>query len=492
MSKSEQNRLTDWAHFRFSVIGGLLARPPDPGKLQKELQEVARRRYRHPISGDWVSFGASTIERWYYRALNTDDPIGALGRKVRSDLGRSVATSAQLLKELARQYARYPHWSYQLHADNLAALVQLQPDLGQAPSYATVIRRMQQHGWIPKPSAARNQSPGQRLAAERLEKCEVRSFEADHVHGLWHLDFHQCKRRIVDAAGRWHKPVVLCILDDCSRLCCHIQWYLNETAENLFHGLMQAFHKRGLPRSLMSDNGAAMTAHETANGLVRLAIVHEATLPHSPYQNGKQEAFWGQLEGRLIKMLSQVRPLTLEFLNRATQAWAEMEYNRCRHEEIGTSPLKRMLQGPEVSRPSVDTDALRFYFTAKQRRTQRKSDGTIQIQGVRFEVPSRFRHFHYLYVGYQSWDLTRAYLLDQRTGTLLCQICPLDKHKNADGHRRSLQLPACSGVSQIGKDHDPIPPLLRKILADYAASGLPPAYLPKEELLPPDQENTHE
>jgi len=209
-------------------------------------------------------------------------------------LGRSVAIDAQLLKELADQYARYPHWSYQLHADNLAALVQLRPDLGQAPSYATVIRRMQQHGWIPKASAGCNQSPGQRLAAERLENREVRSFEADHVHGLWHLDFHRCKKRVVDAAGRWHTPVALCILDDCCRLCCHLQWYLNETAENLFHGLMQAFHKRGLPRALMTDNGAAMIADETTNGLLRLAIVHETTLPYSAYHYVALKIIWRQ------------------------------------------------------------------------------------------------------------------------------------------------------------------------------------------------------
>ena len=119
----------------------------------------------------------------------------------------------------------------------------------------------------------------------------------------------------MDVNGQWYTPRALCILDDRSRLCCHIQWYLSETAEALIHGLSQAFCKRGLPRSLMSDNGSAMIAQETQNGLLKLGIVHEKTLPYSPYQNGKQEAFWSQLEGRLLAMLSRVEPLTLEFLN---------------------------------------------------------------------------------------------------------------------------------------------------------------------------------
>jgi hypothetical protein len=35
----------------------------------------------------------------------------------------------------------------------------------------------------------------------------------------------------------------------------------------------------------MSDNGAAMTATEIAEGLVRLGVLHETTLPYSPYIN---------------------------------------------------------------------------------------------------------------------------------------------------------------------------------------------------------------
>jgi transposase InsO family protein len=65
----------------------------------------------------------------------------------------------------------------------------------------------------------------------------------------------------------WQKPQLLGVLDDRSRLCCHLQWYLDETAEALIHGLSQAFHKRGLPRALLTDNGAAMIAAETVEGL---------------------------------------------------------------------------------------------------------------------------------------------------------------------------------------------------------------------------------
>jgi len=485
----DKNKMS-WGQFRFSVIGSLFAKPPQKGELYEHLQELASKSYCHPIKGHEVKFALSTIERWYYQALGADDPVKALKRKPRSDMGKTTAVSSFMSEELQRQYGLYPHWSYQLHKDNLSALAEQKPELGQVPSYSTVFRHMKERGWIKKRSPPRHPTPGQNQAIERLEKREVRSFESKYVHALWHLDFHEGHRGVVDSQGQWHKPQALCILDDRSRLCCHVQWYLHETAQSLFHGLMQAFHKRGLPRSLMTDNGSAMMAHETQSGLLRLGIVHEKTLPYSPYQNGKQEAFWGQLEGRLMAMLSRIEPLTLDFLNRATQAWAEQEYNRSRHEEIATSPLEHMLAGPDVSRPSPENDTLRLAFTVQERRSQRKSDGTFTIKGVRFEVPSRFRHFQHLYVRYQSWDLTQSYLVDPRTDDLLASIFPQDKTKNANGHRRALQTPAITSLPDTEQTQDPIPPLLRKILSDYAATGLPPAYLPMDSI--PTKENKDE
>jgi len=474
-----------WGRLRFSIVGSLLASPPEAGKLKEALGELAQRRYRHPTTGQFVQFGVSTIERWYYAARRAEDPLAGLGRRVRSDAGAPKVMSAALLRALEAQYREHPAWSYQLHADNLVALVAEHPELGPAASYSTVRRRMETRGWWKKRRARRKKgTAGEALAAERLEKREVRSYEASHVLALGHLDYHHSSLRVVDAHGAWHTPKAMCILDDRSRLCCHMQWYYDETAESLIHALCQAFAKRGLPRALMTDNGAAMTAQETTGGLLRLGILHETTLPYSPYQNAKQECFWGRVEGRLMSMIEGVSPLTLDFLNRATQAWVEVEYNRSYHEELGTTPLARYLEGPDVSRPCPGSEALRLAFTVAECRIQRRSDGTFTVGGVRFEVPSHLRTLHTLHVRYQSWDKTVVYLVDGRTGSLLARAHPLDKSRNADGLRRTLSPIGDDPPAPRPVDTNPIPPLMRKLLAEYAATGLPPAYLPKDENAP--------
>jgi hypothetical protein len=230
----------------------------------------------------------------------------------------------------------------------------------------------------------------------------------------------------------------------------------------------------------MSDNGSAMLAEEFTEGLLRLGIMHETTLPYSAYQNGKQENFWAHLEGRLLEMLGQVRELTLEFLNQVTQAWVEIEYNRHVHREIGCAPATRFADAPDVLRPSPSSDALRAAFRREVKRRVRHSDGTISLEGVRFEIPNRYRHFRDVVARYPRWDLSLVDLVDPREGTILAHLFPLDRAANADG-RRALVEPRPEQVSASEPRESPaeLPPLLRQILAEYSATGLPPAYLPK-------------
>ena len=475
-----------WAQLRFSVVGVLLAAPPGRGELKAELKKLAGRRWRHPIRGEWVSFGRSTIERWYYAALREKvDPVKALKRKIRSDHGQQPKVRPSVVEYLALQYRMHPSWSYRLHVDNLVSAAKQDPGLGRCPSYACLVRFMKGHGLIKRPRRGPAHSPGARASEARFEAREVRSYESEYVNALWHLDFHHGSKRVLEGGG-WAYPLLLGTLDDCSRLCCHAQWYLREGAEELDHGLSQAFQKRSLPRALLTDNGSAMVAAETREGLSRLGILWENTLPYSPNVNGKQEVWWSQVEGRLLPMLEGVADLTLSQLNEATQAWVEMEYNRKVHSELGTSPLDRYLKVKDVGRPCPSSEELLLAFTSEVRRTQRRSDGTITIEGVRFEIPSRYGHFTQVCVRFASWDLSRVHLCDSKSGQILCRLFPLDKHKNASGRRAARQVPLRPAEPPAGPGG--IAPLLQELIARYAATGLPPAYLPKDEVFMPKLE----
>lgn len=466
-----------WARFRFLVVGPLLAAPPASGELRLALAERAKMQWTHPISGVPVRFGQSTIERWYYRALAGDDPIAALGRRPRKDRGRNLAIGARLAETIRGQYEAHPRWSVRLHHDNLRVVAGEDESLRPLPSYPTLRRFMAQQGLV-KLRRRPGRRKGEEEALARLDRREVRSYEAEHVQGLWHLDFHHGSRKIVAPSGEWVRPVLLAVLDDRSRLICHAQWYLDETARSLVHGLIQAFLKRGLPRSLMTDNGSAMLAGETTEGLARLGILHQATLPYSPHQNGKQEVVWGQVEGRLMAMLEGEPELSLAQLNRATLAWVEREYQRSVHSETGQTPIERWLAGPTVGRPAPSLEDLRRAFTARQMRTQRKSDGTISAGGRRFEVPDRFRHLHRLAIRFAAWDLRQVLLVDEHTGAVLDRCLPLDKARNSDGFRRPREAPAPGAPAPAPAG---IAPLLRRLMEEYAATGLPPAYLPIDD-----------
>jgi hypothetical protein len=165
----------------------------------------------------------------------------------------------------------------------------------------------------------------------------------------------------------------------------------------------------------------------------------------------------------------------------------EIEYNRAVHRETSSSPVERFAQAPDVLRSSPSSESLRDAFRLESKRIQRQSDGTISLEGVRFEIPSRYRHFRELAVRYARWDLGRVDLVDPHNGTILAPIYPLDRGANADGRRARIEpdgrdmLPDSGDMLADGSQRKDgkLPPLLKRILEEYSATGMPPAYLPK-------------
>jgi hypothetical protein len=239
MSKRNDPRDHDrWARLRFAIVGPLLAAPPEPGGLRAALLELSTRQWQHPERAQSVRFGLSTIRRWYYAARKGDDPVALLKRRQRNDRGMRRVLPALLTTAIAAQYQAHPNWSFRLHYDNLRA----GPNAPQPfPSYATFARYMRAQGLLKQ----RRTSRAARAFAAQLQPREVRSYEVEYVNALVHFDFHDGSRKVLTRNGRFVTPRLLGILDDHSRLACHVQWYLDVSTQSLVHGFSQALQKRG-------------------------------------------------------------------------------------------------------------------------------------------------------------------------------------------------------------------------------------------------------
>ena len=465
-----------WARLRFAIIGPLLAAPPAPGELQAALNELAARTWRHPLTGLDVRFGTSTIQRWFYACREATDPVAVLRNQIRRDIGSFPSVCPQAAEALRALYQQHSSWTARLLADNLRVVLSEAVPAVPCPSYPSVRRYLKAHGLTRKrrPRHGVEQILG---ASTPPSEREIRSYEVPYVLQLVHLDFHDGSRKVLSRCGEWITPQLVAFIDDHSRFMAHAQWYVSEGTEQLVHGFCQALSKVGLPRSLMNDRGSAMMSGEFTAGLAALGIVHVPTRPRSPHVNGKQESWWSQIETRLLPMLEGEANLTLDQLNLATVAWVTQEYNRTKHGEIGCPPLERYLTGPNAARECPGSEALRAAFRIEVKRRQRRSDGTVRLENQRFEIPSRYRHLSDIRLRYARWDLSRVDLIDPHSGAILCPVYPIDKVANADGLRGVLGPVNHSPQPPAGG----IAPLLKKMIADYAATGLPPAYLPETD-----------
>jgi hypothetical protein len=184
---------------------------------QESRMEIARSEQVFLYESKNVEKAPTLMRRTLHEQLPLV-PAAVLARKVPSHAGTQLSISAALGEAIAQQHREHPRWSYKLHHDNIVALAREEPELEGVPGYATVCRYMKGYGLFRAKRKRHAREPG-------FVSREARSFEVSHVHGLWHLDSHQGSRALLTVDGEWHKPQLLGIIDDRSRLCCHLQWY---------------------------------------------------------------------------------------------------------------------------------------------------------------------------------------------------------------------------------------------------------------------------
>ena len=180
-----------------------------------------------------------------------------------------------------------------------------------------------------------------------------------------------------------------------------------------------------------------------------------------------------------MAMLEGKKEISLTDLNRMTHAWVEMDYHHQIHSETTQTPIDRFSSGPSVLRPSGTSIDFRLAFRMESPRTQRRSDGTTSIEGVRFEIPGRFRHMHKITVRFARWDLSEVSLVSQETNQILCALYPLDKEKNSNARRRQIAEPSIDSPLE-NRDTEALPPYLLELMKRFDESGFPPPFITQD------------
>jgi transposase InsO family protein len=238
-------------------------------------------------------------------------------------------------------------------------------------SRSAIHRLLQQHGLS-------------KLAAPLPE--EHRRFVAEHANAIWYGDVMHGPTVMVK--GRNRKVYLVSLMDDASRLIAHSAFCCGETALDIEGVLKQAVLRRGLPRKLVVDHGAAYRA-STLQGIgARLGIHLIYCRPYAPEGKGKLERWHRTFRDHFLAELDLSRLHDLDDLNARLWAWIEQVYHRRPHGGLdGQTPRERYQQDlPNIRLLGQKAARLDELFHHRVARKVRK-DGTVSYQGQDFEVP---------------------------------------------------------------------------------------------------------
>lgn len=358
----DEEQKKEIAVFRFGVIhefvGGVVL---DYGEQERLLGEKCALKWQIPYSNRTrVSRGA--MFSWIKQYKESGGKLESLYPKDRNDQKKSRAIDEHTAENLIALKRSMPQATVPVLIKTMNERKLLSPGIRLKP--ATVYRFLHSHDLM-KPLAGHP---------------DRRKFEAELPNDLWQSDV--LHGPLVTAEPRQKKSYLIAFLDDHSRLVPYARFYLSEKLEDFLDAFENALLKRGLPRKLYVDNGAAYRSkhleHTTAS--LGIALIHAK--PYQPQGKGKIERFNRRVRQQFLPTLPST--VSLDDLNGRFDVWLRHEYHATRHSAIGQTPIARFTSRMECIRPAPDN--LSDHFRAVARRRVAK-DRTVTLNGRLFEAP---------------------------------------------------------------------------------------------------------
>jgi putative transposase len=359
-------RRREIALFRYGVIADLVHLEPHHRGLYALLTKKAEQDFTIP--GSLRRHVAPETMRGWLRAYRHGG-FDALVPRVRADHGSARSIPLTVV-------------------DLLCQLKEDSPDLS-IPSLIKVART--RHASVVTDEVKLPESTVHRVLARRgLMKKQPndptskdrRRFEHECAGDLWMSDvMHGPKIR---DARQQRQTYLIAFIDDATRVVPYAAFTFSEGAATYLSVLEQAVRRRGIPKRLYVDNGAAFRSKQLAVVCAKLGIALIHAKPYKPQGKGKMERWFRTTRMQLLPLLTPEQLVSLETLNRALSAWIEGEYHHAPHRGLGDeSPADKWARSSEgVRMPGAD---LGDHFLAEQKRNVR-ADRTVTLDGVAFEV----------------------------------------------------------------------------------------------------------
>ena len=404
------------AIFRVMLLGPLISREKlSRGELKTLIEGIASHTYTIPESKR-IDVSPKAIERWYYAYLR--DGIDALVPKTRCDKNKISAISEPVKEYLLT----HKQDNLSRSINGLIHLLEKQGLVGKGVlARATVHRFLKAHDLSKRTVADAN-------------TIERRSFEAEHAGDIWYGDV--MHGPMIQTPDGKRKVYMASLMDDASRLIAHAAFCHGETALDIEGVLKQAILKRGLPKKLIVDNGAAYRSLSLQGICARLGIRLIYSRPYEPQSKAKLERYHRTFREQFLTELNIKSIHNLDDLNARLWAWIEEYYHQNPHSGLGEqmTPINRWRQDLVHIRPlgnlATTIDEI-FYHRIK--RFVRK-DGTVTWDGNWFEVPyETVGNTVYLVINPHNQTALR---IESKDGVVLGAVTKLDPIANLNRKRQ--------------------------------------------------------
>ncbi len=320
-------------------------------------------------------YSASTIETWFYR--HRDGQFAALHNQPRRDRGKHRSIDPQALEALLQIRRQHPILTLKALVEELLRRGLLQHG---SFSFSTLHRRLCEAG-LDRRSLR---------AGSGLIHGPTKAFAFPLANLLWMSDcMHGPTIKLPD--GKSQRTFLFALLDDCSRLCVHAQFYPRERLEYFLDCLRQAVLTRGLLDKLYTDNGAAFRSQHLRTVCANLGIRLIHTKPYHAWSKGKIERYFLRTQTQFLPTLLFQPVHTLDELNRRYWTWIEASYHQTQHDGLeGKTPAESFAQlGSSIRTLAAGVDVERLFLMRLTRRVRKNS--TISLGASVWEVATHLR-----------------------------------------------------------------------------------------------------